>query len=62
MKNIYIIFFAIAILISVYFAGVAYLSFIDENMDKVYLNVGYCALFLSGAIYTLHLNEQKTNN
>ncbi|WP_456687930.1 protein YpmT [Aeribacillus sp. SP014] len=44
--------------------GMAYKQYLagnlDYNLDKVYINVGYCALFLSIAVYVLHLREHKS--
>ncbi|TWM25586.1 hypothetical protein CHCC15087_3477 [Bacillus licheniformis] len=46
-------------LFSLYFGGLAAFSFVDENMDKMYLNIGYCALFLSIMIFTLDVKKHK---
>lgn len=63
LKKIYSIASIVMFLLAVYFGGMAYKQYLggnlDYNLDKVYINVGYCALFLSVAVYTLHLREQK---
>ncbi|MCY9401390.1 protein YpmT, partial [Bacillus haynesii] len=53
MERIYTYFSLLSMLFSLYFGGLAAFSFVDENMDKMYLNIGYCALFLSIMIFTL---------
>ncbi|MDQ0228878.1 protein YpmT [Metabacillus malikii] len=62
MKNKIVIFGFVAILISLYFGGIAYQEFISENMDQVYINIGYCTLFLSIAVYMWHIKDEKQKN
>ncbi|MFC0164281.1 MULTISPECIES: protein YpmT [Bacillus] len=49
----------ITLLISLWFGGLAYVSMLNENMDQVYLNIGFCALFLSAMVFTLDLKDRK---
>ncbi len=64
LKKIYLIASIVMFLLAVYFGGMAYKQYLtgnlDYNLDKVYINVGYCALFLSIAVYVLHLREHKS--
>lgn len=62
MKNKFVIFGFISILISLFFGGVAYQELVAENMDEVYLNIGYCTLFLSIAVYMWHIKDEKQKN
>lgn len=62
MKNIFGIAIIVTTLLAIYFGGVAYAQYTDEKMDEVFLNIGYCALFLSCAVYAWHLREEKQNN
>jgi len=59
MERIYTYFSLLSMLFSLYFGGLAAFSFVDENMDKMYLNIGYCALFLSIMIFTLDAKKHK---
>lgn len=59
MKNKFVIFGILAILISLVFGGVAYQQLVAENMDEVYLNIGYSTLFLSVAVYLWHVKDEK---
>lgn len=59
LKNKVVFFGIIAILISLYFGGVAYQELVAENMDSVYLNIGYSTLFLSIAFYLWHMKDEK---
>jgi putative Ca2+/H+ antiporter (TMEM165/GDT1 family) len=59
MKNKFVIFGILAILISLVFGGVAYQQLVAENMDEVYLNIGYSTLFLSIAVYLWHVKDEK---
>jgi putative Ca2+/H+ antiporter (TMEM165/GDT1 family) len=59
MKNKFVIFGFIAILFSLVFGGVAYQQLVAENMDEVYLNIGYSTLFLSVAVYLWHVKDEK---
>lgn len=59
MERIYTYFSLLSMLFSLYFGGLAAFSFVDENMDKMYLNIGYCALFLSIMILTLDAKKHK---
>ncbi|ALC81337.1 protein YpmT [Bacillus gobiensis] len=59
MKNVYLYFSLITLLISLWFGGLAYVSMLNENMDQVYLNIGFCALFLSAMVFTLDLKDRK---
>ncbi|NPC92740.1 protein YpmT [Bacillus sp. WMMC1349] len=59
MQRIYRYFSLLAFIFSLYFGGLATLSFFDENLDKMYLNIGYCALFISVMIYTLNVVENE---
>ncbi|MDA1475374.1 protein YpmT [Bacillus changyiensis] len=61
MQRIYRYFSLLAFLFSLYFGGSATLSFFAENLAKMYLNIGYCALFISVMIYTLHVVENEKN-
>ncbi|MGM7722031.1 protein YpmT [uncultured Metabacillus sp.] len=62
MKNKFVLFGMVAILISIIFGGFAYQQFVAENMDEVYLNIGYSTLFLSIAIYLWHMKDEKQKN
>ncbi|MFC0274343.1 protein YpmT [Metabacillus herbersteinensis] len=62
MKNIFVTVSLLAILLALYFGGVAFQKFEEENMDEVYLNIGYCALFLSSSVYSWHLKEERQKN
>ncbi|KKI88683.1 hypothetical protein WQ54_29660 [Bacillus sp. SA1-12] len=62
MKNKFVLFGIVAILISIIFGGFAYQHFVAENMDEVYLNIGYCTLFLSIAVYLWHMKDEKQKN
>jgi hypothetical protein len=62
MKNKYVLFGIVAILISLIFGGVAYQQLVAENMDEVYLNIGYSTLFLSIAFYLWHMKDEKQKN
>ena len=62
MKNKLVIFGAAAIFLALIFGGVAYQQFAAENMEKVYLNIGYCTLFLSIAVYLWHVKDEKQKN
>lgn len=59
MERIYTYFSLLSMLFSLYFGGLAAFSFVDENMNKMYLNIGYCALFLSIMIFTLDAKKHK---
>ncbi|MFO6498809.1 MULTISPECIES: protein YpmT [Bacillus] len=59
MERIYGYFSFLSLLFSFYFGGLAAFSFVDEHMDKMYLNIGYCALFLSIMIFTLEMKKHK---
>ncbi|KAA6451766.1 protein YpmT [Bacillus swezeyi] len=59
MERIYGYFSLLSLLFSLYFGSLAAFSFFDENMDKLYLNVGYCALFLSIMIFILDVKKHK---
>ncbi|MGG3643033.1 protein YpmT [Bacillus gobiensis] len=59
MKNVYLYFSLMTLLISLWFGGLAYVSMLNENMDQVYLNIGFCALFLSAMVFTLDLKDRK---
>ncbi|ASB88805.1 protein YpmT [Bacillus sonorensis] len=61
MERINRYFSLLSSLFSLYFAGQAALSFFDENMDKMYFNIGYCALFLSIMVFTLDVKKRKNN-
>ena len=64
MKNKFVLFGVVSILVSMFFGGIAYQQLMAENMDEVYLNIGYCTLFLSIAVYLWHAKKenQKDNN
>jgi putative Ca2+/H+ antiporter (TMEM165/GDT1 family) len=62
MKDKFVIFGIVAILISLIFGGVAYQQLVEENMDEVYLNIGYSTLFLSLAVYLWHVKDEKQKN
>jgi putative Ca2+/H+ antiporter (TMEM165/GDT1 family) len=62
MKNKVVLFGLVAILISLIFGGVAYQQLVAENMDEVYLNIGYSTLFLSIAVYLWHMKDEKQKN
>lgn len=63
MKKLLIGLSVITFFIAMYFASLAYKVFtggdLAWDLDKIYMNVGYCALFLSLTVYFLHLNDQK---
>lgn len=59
MKKVYLYFSLITLLISLWFGGLAYISLMEENMDQVYLNIGFCALFLSVMVFALDLKDRK---
>ncbi|QNG61570.1 MULTISPECIES: protein YpmT [Bacillaceae] len=61
MKNGFFLFSIIGLFISLYFGGIAYLAYVDEKMDEVFLNVSYSTIFLSAAIYSLHLKDEKSS-
>ncbi|MDA7025700.1 protein YpmT [Bacillus sp. CLL-7-23] len=62
MQRIYRYFSLLAFIFSLYFGGLATLSFFDENMNKMYLNIGYCALFLSIMIYTFDMKKKENGS
>ncbi|KKB75016.1 MULTISPECIES: protein YpmT [Bacillus] len=59
MERINKYFSLLASLFGLYFAALAALSFFDDDMDKMYLNIGYCALFLSIMVFTLDVKKRK---
>jgi len=62
MKKALIFASLITFFIAIYFAGTAYKLYLGGDIydfDKIYLNIGYCSLFLSIAVYALHLKESK---
>lgn len=62
MKKVLLFASVVTFLIAIYFAGTAYKFYLGGDiydLDKIYINVGYCALFLSIAIYSLHLKESE---
>jgi hypothetical protein len=59
MKNVYMYVSLIALCFSLWFGGLAYVSLLDENMDQVYINIGFCALFLSAMVFSLDLKDRK---
>jgi Uncharacterized YmpT-like len=62
LKNKFVIFSIISIFISLIFGGVAFQQFHAEKMDEVYLNIAYCTLFLSIAIYLWHVKDENQKN
>lgn len=61
MKNKYTIVSMIAMLIAIIFGGIAFQQYNAENMDEVYLNIGYCTLFLSASMFSWHIKDEKQN-
>ncbi|MDQ0162777.1 protein YpmT [Bacillus alveayuensis] len=63
MNKIFITASIITFLIAIYFAGIAYKIYLGGDLaydlDEIYMNIGYCALFLSIGVYSLHLRDQK---
>ncbi|QGQ46579.1 protein YpmT [Metabacillus sediminilitoris] len=59
MKDKYVIFTVLSIFFSFIFGAIAYQQFYAEKMDEVYLNIAYCTLFLSIAIYLWHMKDEK---
>jgi hypothetical protein len=59
LKDKYVIFTILSIFFSFIFGGIAYQQFHAEKMDEVYLNIAYCTLFLSIAIYLWHMKDEK---
>ncbi|MGD6815868.1 protein YpmT [Metabacillus sp. 84] len=61
----YILGSVIFLLAGLYFAGIAGIQFMDEkveeNMDIVFTNIAYSALFFCITVYLLHLKDEKTN-
>ncbi|MGW6084804.1 protein YpmT, partial [Bacillus subtilis] len=52
MKRIYQYFSLLSFTFSLYFGWLAYHHLAAEDMDQMYLNVSYCALFLSVMVFT----------
>ncbi|USK32192.1 protein YpmT [Bacillus sp. F19] len=59
MKDVYMLFSVAGLFISMYFGGIAYFAYVEEKTDEVFMNVSYCAIFLSAAVYSLHLKDEK---
>lgn len=63
MNKVFIGISALTFIVAMYFASIAYKVYVGGDLawdlDKIYLNVGYCALFLSFTVYLLHLKDQR---
>ncbi|MRX71713.1 hypothetical protein GJU40_05930 [Bacillus lacus] len=57
--NVFSITGVIGSLLAVCFGGAAYINFTSGNMEQVFMNISYSALFLSGAFYIFHLKDEK---
>lgn len=62
MKNKLVILSIAALFLALFFGGTAYQQFAAEKMAEVYKNIGYCTLFLSVAVYTWHVKDEKKKN
>jgi len=62
MRNKFMIFALVAILISFIFGGIAWQELVAENMDDVYLNLAYSTMCLSVAFYLWHIKDEKTKS
>ncbi|WLR43310.1 protein YpmT [Bacillus carboniphilus] len=59
IKKLFLVASLITFFIAVYFGSIAYMEFMKEDMDEVYLNVSYCALFLSFGFISLQIKENR---
>lgn len=59
MKRIYQYFSLLSFTFSLYFGWLAYHHLAAEDMDQMYLNVSYCALFLSVMVFTFGMRDRK---
>ncbi|MTH52063.1 hypothetical protein GKZ89_01500 [Bacillus mangrovi] len=62
----YILGSVVFLLVGLYFAGIAGIQFMDDNieqnMDIVFTNIAYSALFFGGTVYLLHLKDEKSKS
>ncbi|ADM38165.1 protein YpmT [Bacillus spizizenii ATCC 6633 = JCM 2499] len=59
MKRIYQYFSLLSFTFSLYFGWLAYHHLAAEDMDQMYLNISYCALFLSVMVFTFGMRDRK---
>lgn len=59
MKRVYQYFSLLSFTFSLYFGWLAYHHLAAEDMDQMYLNISYCALFLSVMVFTFGMRDRK---
>ncbi|EIM11866.1 protein YpmT [Bacillus atrophaeus] len=59
MKRIYQYCSLLACVFSFYFGWLAYLHLAREDIDQMYLNIAYCALFLSVTGFSFDVKDRK---
>lgn len=59
LKDLFLMISAAGLMISLYFGGMAYFAYAEEKYNEVFMNVSYCAVFLSASVYSLHLKDEK---